>query len=247
MRFEPSSVYEGFGSASAVKFSPDCPQQPHDFPGPFDEDCLFLNIWTPYLPSVSANNNKTLKPVMFYLHGGGLYSGSGANPNTDCTNLASRGDVVCIHINYRLASLGFLVLNDGVHNGNYGISDMITALQWVSKNIHAFGGDPSRVTIFGQSGGGTAVRALLASPKAKGLFSAAIMQSQPAGISIYGPWANYTSIQVQYETVTKVVLNLSGCISASSQIECLQNYDALALANLGVVDNKTWALDSNAQ
>lgn len=247
VRFESPTVYEGSTPASAVAFPPLCPQQPHDFPGPFDEDCLFLNIWTPYLPPVSGISQKRLKPVMVYLFGGGLYSGSSGNPHTDCTNLASRGDVVCISINYRLGNLGFLVLDDGVHNGNYGLYDIITALQWISKNVHAFGGDPSRVTIFGESGGANAVRAMLASPKAKGLFSAAIMQSQAAGIDPDGAYSNYTSIKVQYDSVTKLVLNMIGCTNASSILQCLRNYDAEALVTLGVVDNSTWSLDANAQ
>lgn len=103
---------------------------------------------------------------MLYLSGGGLYSESATNPHSDCTNLASRGDsdVACLAINDRVANLGFLVVDDGAHRGNYGlISDMITALQWVQEKHRSFGGDPSRALIFGESR--SWVRALLAFPQ----------------------------------------------------------------------------------
>jgi carboxylesterase type B len=247
VRFEPSSIFDGNVPASAVAFSPLCPQGPHDFPGPFDEDCLFLNVWTPYIPVVSGGEQKRLKPVMVYIFGGGLYSGSSGNPHTDCTGLASRGDVVCVSINYRLGNLGFLVLNDGVHNGNYGLYDIITALKWVSKNVHAFGGDASRVTIFGESGGANAVRAMLASPMAKGLFSAAIMQSQAAGIDPDGPFSNYSSTAVSFDRFTKLVLNLTGCVNDSNELQCLRTFDAEALVTLGVIDKGTKFSNANAQ
>jgi len=252
-RFEWSTVWRGSGSASALNFGPDCPQQPHDFPGPFSEDCLFLSIWTPHLPQPKLDDaaktdagKKGLRPVMLYLYGGGLHSGSTTNPHTDCTNLASRGDIVCVAINYRVGNLGFLVLDDGVHRGNYGLQDMITALQWVQQNIQSFGGDPSSVTIFGESGGADGIRALLASPKATGLFSRAVLMSAASGLSSYGPLANYSSVQTQYNRVTQLVLNMTGCATAVSPLVCLKEYDAEGLVTLGYQKNGDWALAANS-
>jgi para-nitrobenzyl esterase len=139
------------------------------------EDCLFLNI---YVPNFKKNHNGAL-PVMFWIHGGGLVSGAGSD--YDPTPLLRPGNVIVVTINYRLGYLGFFAQSaldtEGHDAGNYGLMDQQFAMQWVHNNIAAFGGDPSNVTIFGESAGGHSVYCNLASPTAAGLFSHAIAES----------------------------------------------------------------------
>lgn len=170
----------------AIKFGNICPQfvsqsgnilsmGPKTIMG--NEDCLTLNIWT------SKDSDTTLKPVMFFIHGGGNVQGSSSQATYEGQNLASQGGVVVVTINYRLGPFGFLAYpeltaEDPNHSsGNYGLLDQIAALQWVQKNIRNFGGDPQNVTIFGESAGGLNVSCLLSSPLAKGLFQRAIVES----------------------------------------------------------------------
>lgn len=120
------------GNETALDFQSQCVQGPNVG----SEDCLFLNIWTPSLPAPSSNKS-ALKPVMFWIHGGAFTGGSGSI--YDGSALVSRGDVVVVTINYRLATLGFLALNDGVTNGNYGLGDQVTALDWIIQHIADFG------------------------------------------------------------------------------------------------------------
>jgi para-nitrobenzyl esterase len=142
---------------------------------PESEDCLVLNVWTPALDGAK-------RPVMFWCHGGGFSTGSGSSPVTDGGNLARRGDVVVVSINHRLNVLGFTYLGDLIgpdlaQSGDAGMLDIVHALKWVRSNIARFGGDPGKVTVFGQSGGGRKVATLLAMPSAKGLFHRAIIES----------------------------------------------------------------------
>ena len=144
-------------------------------PGALDEDCLYLNVWAP------AGQSKSAKPVMVWIHGGGLVFGSGGVAAYDGTSLARRGAVI-VTINYRLGPLGFFShpAIDGEAGGgsrNFGLLDQIEALKWVQSNIAAFGGDPDNVTIFGESAGAQSVLALFASPMARGLFHKGIAQS----------------------------------------------------------------------
>ncbi len=139
---------------------------------PESEDCLVLNVWTRGL------RDGAKRPVMFWIHGGGFTAGSGSAPGYDGTNLTKRGDVVVVSINHRLNVLGFTYL-DGMAGANVGMLDIVQALRWVRDNIENFGGDPNRVMIFGESGGGRKVGTLLAMPDAKGLFHAAVIQSGP--------------------------------------------------------------------
>src|SRR5690606_28526148 len=138
------------------------------------EDCLFLNVWT---PGVDAGR----RPVMVYIHGGGYSSGSGSAALYDGTRLATRGDVVVVTLNHRLNALGYAYLArlaDGFEDsGNVGQLDLILALRWVRDNIGAFGGDPDRVMLFGQSGGGAKIATLMAMPAARGLFHCAATMS----------------------------------------------------------------------
>ncbi|MBZ5659671.1 MAG: carboxylesterase family protein [Acidobacteriia bacterium] len=144
--------------------------------GPVSEDCLYLNVWT------AAKSPSERRPVMVYLCGGGFVEGSGSVAVYDGTHLASHGAVV-VNLNYRVGPLGFLVhpelTKESPHgsSGNYGLLDQIAALQWVQKNIAAFGGDPGRVMIFGQSAGASSVYGLMQSPLAKGLFARAVAES----------------------------------------------------------------------
>ncbi len=232
-RFTYSTVWDGTGDISALSPGPACVQTGNVG----SEDCLFLNIWTPFLPSSVPAPKKKLKAVMLWIFGGGNYEGSGSDAGTDGTNLASRGDVVVVSINYRLGNLGFLALNDSITNGNYGIQDAITALRWVSRYIEAFGGDPSRITVFGESAGASNVRALLASPMTKGLIAGAIMESTPVGIgaNAFAGYSNYSTIQHEMDTVAIPILNITGCLNSTNQLECLTSIDASELSNLPVI------------
>jgi len=138
---------------------------------------LFLNVYTPFIPSTTSNDTSQLKPVLFWIHGDGNTGGTGADATFDGGPLVSRGDIVVVTINYRLNIFGFLALDDGVVTGNYALADKILALEWVKENIAAFGGDPNKVMIFGQSAGGWSIVDLLRRPKAEGLFHTAIIQS----------------------------------------------------------------------
>lgn len=145
---------------------------------PQSENCLVLNIWTPGL----GDGGK--RPVMVWLHGRGFAHGAGSEIMYNGANLAKRGDVVVVTINHRLNVFGYLHLADiagkeYAGSGNAGMLDIVLALKWIRDNIEAFGGDASKVTIFGESGGGSKVSKLLAMPAAKGLFHHAIVQSGP--------------------------------------------------------------------
>jgi para-nitrobenzyl esterase len=141
------------------------------------ENCLVLNVYTPEALPLKK------RPVMVWLHGGGFAIGSAGDPQYDGSALCRRGDVVVVTLNHRLNALGYLYLgalhDDFADSGNVGQLDILLALQWVRDNIAAFGGDAGNVTIFGQSGGGGKVSALLATPRARGLFHKAIIQSGP--------------------------------------------------------------------
>lgn len=165
----------------ADQYGPACPQNPpqisaiYDLPPhiQFDEDCLTLNIWAP--------ENADGAPVMVWIHGGSLVIGSGSEPMYDGAALARRG-IVVVTINYRLGALGWLAhpeLSDeqGGISGNYGLQDQICALEWVSDNIAAFGGDPDRVTIAGESAGALSCLYLMVSIPSRGLFHQVIAQS----------------------------------------------------------------------
>lgn len=169
---------------AATDYSNDCWQQPYPPAAaiyqsklrPLSEDCLYLNIWT------TAKSAKDRLPVMFWIHGGGFTRGAGSGAAYDGEFLARKG-VVVVTINYRLGIFGFFahpaLTAESEHHasGNYGLLDQIAALQWVKRNIAAFGGDPDRVTIFGESAGSWAVSELMASPLGKGLFQRAIGES----------------------------------------------------------------------
>jgi para-nitrobenzyl esterase len=170
---QPVQPWEGVKMATA--YAPAAFQGGNPASGK-SEDCLYLNIWTPAL----SKDDKI--PVLVWIHGGGFSFGDPADPFSEGAKLAGKG-VVLVSIAYRLGQLGFLAhpelsaeSPDHV-SGNYGLLDMIAGLKWIQENITAFGGDPEKVTIFGESAGGIAVSMLCASPLAKGLFHGAIAQS----------------------------------------------------------------------
>lgn len=180
---KPQAADTWTGVKQATEFGASCMQTPYpeNSPyysklGPVGEDCLYLNVWT------AAKTAKEKRPVMVWIHGGGYTRGSGSTPTYDGGMLAEKGAVV-VTVNYRLGIFGFfahpeLTKESDVHSsGNYGLLDMVAALQWVHENIAAFGGDPKRVTIFGESAGSSAVNYLMASPLAKGLFERVIGES----------------------------------------------------------------------
>jgi para-nitrobenzyl esterase len=141
------------------------------------EDCLYLNVWTPDPAPTAA------RPVMVWFHGGAFIAGSGSDSGYDGVKIVAASSVVLVTVNYRLGALGFLAHPalaaedpDG-HAGNYAFWDQTAALEWVKRNIHAFGGDPGNVTIFGESAGGASVSAHLVAPPSRGLFHRAISQS----------------------------------------------------------------------
>lgn len=149
----------------------------------FVEDCLYLNVFSPF--NFEDESEGTLRPVMVYIHGGGLVIGTASSPITQMFNashLAIAEDIVVVTINYRLGRAAWFVdpQLDGSPTGNgaaTGFLDMIEALKWVQHNIESFGGNPNEVTIAGESGGGWAVCGLVASPLARGLFKRSIQMS----------------------------------------------------------------------
>lgn len=178
---QPPAAWDGV--RSATDYAASCAQpRTATFSLPLDnlsEDCLTLNVWT------SEFRPAQQMPVMVWIHGGGFSAGSGNLPQLNGTAIPRKG-VVVVTINYRLAMFGFLAhpafATGGETAGNYGLLDTVAALQWVQRNIHAFGGDPARVTIFGESAGADMVNYLMVAPAARGLFAQAISQSSSVGM-----------------------------------------------------------------
>lgn len=183
------------GVRNAIGLGSACPQTPADLradyammiqwdchvgPGGMDEDVLHLNVWTPGV------NDGGKRPVLVSFHGGGYTTGSGNFPGYDGAQMARFGNVVVVTVTHRLAAYGYLNLVDAgapaefAHAGVCGIMDLVASLEWVRDNIERFGGDPNRVMIFGQSGGGAKTSVMLGNPQAKGLFHRAAVQSGSA-------------------------------------------------------------------
>ena len=200
LRWKPPGPVQPWEGIKETKvFLPACPQpiaadpSSGDTPANMSEDCLYLNVWTP------AHSADDKLPVMVFIHGGAFGQGAGSLPMYDSTALAQKG-VVVVTPNYRLGALGFLahpqLANESPYNtsGNYGLLDQIAAMQWVQRNIGAFGGDPSQVTVFGESAGATSILVHLVSPASTGLYRQAIVESGPL-------WTNGTTT-VSYTHLT---------------------------------------------
>lgn len=177
----PQPVRAWHGTRDATNFGADCVQPAGPFASaqtrPQSEDCLFVNVWRPKTAQAGAK-----LPVMVWIYGGAFVFGSGADPTYSGEAFARQG-VILVNFNYRLGRFGFFAFpalsaqHPDEPKGNYAYMDHIAALQWVKRNIAAFGGDPENVTIFGESAGGVSVHTLLTSPLAKGLFAKAIIES----------------------------------------------------------------------
>ncbi|XP_063705316.1 juvenile hormone esterase-like [Culicoides brevitarsis] len=178
LRFRAPVTHKGWsGIRNATSHGNECVQTGLVYGTNGDEDCLFLNVYSPNL------NPKEKMAVMFWIHGGSFSSGSANTLIYGPENIIYE-DVVLVSINYRLGFLGFFSTGDKYAPGNYGLKDAIEALKWVQKNIEAFGGDPEKVTIFGESAGSVLTHYLVLSPMSKGLFKSAISQSGTA----LSPW-----------------------------------------------------------
>jgi para-nitrobenzyl esterase len=179
---EPQPVKNWTGPRSARQFGPRCmqvttPGADYWFRGSgMNEDCLYLNVWTP------AKSGKDRLPVLVYVFGGGFQNGDGSEPRYDGESMARKG-IVAVTVNYRLNIFGFFshpeLTAESPHHasGNYGLLDQVAALEWVRRNIAAFGGDPARVTVAGESAGSISVSALMASPLSRNLIAGAIGES----------------------------------------------------------------------
>ncbi|KAM9323034.1 bile salt-activated lipase-like [Pholidichthys leucotaenia] len=188
-----------------------------------DEDCLYLNIWIPHGQQGSSN-----LPVMIWIHGGSFQTGSSMGPNVfenyiySGQEIADRGDIIMVSVGYRLGTLGFLSTGDSSLPGNYGLWDQHVAIAWVHRNIHAFGGDPDNITIFGESAGAASVSYQMLTPHNKGLIKRAISQS---GVALC-PWAlNSNPGKLAVEVAEKV-----GCPTDERMVACLKSTDAKTLA-----------------
>jgi carboxylesterase type B len=220
----PAPAARWRGARAATSYASRCPQLPSsNGAGSENEDCLYLNV---FRPAGAGRERHGRLPVLFWIHGGGFNNGSA--DQHDGALLARTNNIVVVSINYRLGVFGFLALpsldgeTPGTPSGNYGLLDQQAALRWTRANIAAFGGDPGRVAIAGESAGGFAVCALLASPQARGLFDAAVIQS--------GSCTSQTLASA--ETAGATFATAAGCPDAATAAACLRSKPAGAL--LGV-------------
>ncbi|XP_054651056.1 acetylcholinesterase-like isoform X2 [Dunckerocampus dactyliophorus] len=232
---EPAERWEGV--KDATKYPNSCYQIPDEvFPGfrgaemwnpntEMSEDCLYLNVWTTFN---KTSKSSSLVPVLVWIYGGGFTSGTSSLDIYDGRYLSKAEGVVVVSMNYRVGALGFLALPDNNNvRGNAGLLDQRLALQWVANNIAAFGGDPSQVTIFGESAGSASVGFHLLSPGSHGLFQRAVMQSG----SPIAPWAT-VSKTVANERSMKLATLLGCPTSSSTQLDmCLQKFDPWSITS----------------
>lgn len=234
---EPQPVEPWEEVLPCAVYGPACPQPEGDWTGmmgvgPTDEDCLYLNVWTP------AETPDEELPVMVWIHGGAFVSGAGSLEIYDGHNLAGKG-VIVVTINYRLGALGLMAHpllteeSPDMVSGNYGLFDQITALEWVQENIDVFGGDTDNVTVFGESAGGMSILDLMASPLAEGLFDRAIVESGPMldlGLPI-----NEVPTLVEAEKTGEAISEDLGCDEADDELAALRDVtpDELIAASAG--------------
>lgn len=206
---------------NGTNLPPTCPQQ--GIPGAESEDCLYLNVWAP-------NTLSLPRTVLFWIHGGSNFLGSGSDPTFDGTNFAKTEDIIIVTYNYRLGMLGFF--DDG-GSTNFAVKDTIKALEWVKKNIAKFGGNPNRVTLFANSSGGTIARALMSSQSASGLFNRVILQSDPEAYGFY-------KRSISKDKITNKYLDVLEC----SDKACVKSKPISALLQ-AQIQTINWALSSN--
>lgn len=222
------------GVFSATALPPMCPQLPLNFNSyylvkhtePISEDCLFLNIYSP------PSNGTSLKPVVVYIHGGFFSYGGISMKLHDASELSARGDVVAVTIAYRLGAFGFLNMGTEDAPGNMGLHDQLLALLWIKNNAKAFGGDPDQITLVGQSAGSYSVGVHLVSPRSKGLFRRAIMQSG----SPFTTTLENSKNQARHRA--RVLAEMLGCgsprkdsRSVKSTVNCMRSKDVAEILN----------------
>uniref|UniRef100_A0A8C7X5Y2 Carboxylic ester hydrolase n=1 Tax=Oryzias sinensis TaxID=183150 RepID=A0A8C7X5Y2_9TELE len=229
-RFEKPKPHPGWdGVMKATAFKSRCLQLDITLTNTLgSEDCLYLNIWVPHGSSVSTN-----LPVMVWIYGGGFLAGASMGANFldnylyDGQELADRGNVIVVTLGYRVGSLGFLSTGDSELPGNYGLWDQQAAIAWVHRNIRAFGGDPSNITVFGESAGGASVNFQILTPHNKGLIRRAISQS---GVALC-PWAvNHNPRKFAEEVALRV-----NCPTDSRMAACLKMTDPVTLTKAGTI------------
>jgi para-nitrobenzyl esterase len=198
----------------ADRFGPPCPQFGADEELVGTETCLTLNVWTP-------GGAPELQPVLVFLHGGGNVAGSSADQDHDGRDLAVRGGLIVVSLNFRLGALGYLAHGAlsrehfAESSGNYGLLDQLAGLEWVHRNVGAFGGDPSRVLLVGQSAGARNACALVASPLARGLFSR---------VALHSGACNLRSLAEQ-QRIGEEIARLTGCANAPDIASCLRRLE----------------------
>ena len=205
-----------------------------------NEDCLYLNVWA---PSATVGKSDAKLPVAMWIHGGGYMNGYGFEVSMDGDKWAERG-VILVTINYRLGTFGFLshpeLTAEQGQSGNYGTMDQIAALQWVHDNIAAFGGDPDRITVFGQSAGAMSVKNLLTSPLSRGLFAGAIIQSGGGvGLRLLSP--TESTPQSFYDEQGKAIMDHSGLTDLSLMREASAE-TVFAASGKYSADGKGWVM-----
>ncbi|KAI7815490.1 carboxylesterase [Rhyzopertha dominica] len=223
LRFQPPVPNDPWEDIrNATEIHSDCPQRnpftgEHVKPAVGNEDCLYLNVYTPKIPK----QDKTLLPVMIFLHGGGWVCGGG-NTNWYAPDTLLDRDVVLVSPNYRLGPLGFLTTGDEIVPGNNGLKDQVLVLKWIKQNIAQFGGDPDSVTVFGESAGGASTHYLMLSPMSKGLFHRGISHSGTA----LCPWA--FGKQETGVSNSRKLAEFFKCPTKNSKemVQCLRKVDA---------------------
>jgi len=227
----PGPVVEWMGVRDASVPGPSCMQTGGGRVGAVSEDCLLINVWTP-----NQVSEKPL-PVFVWIHGGGFEVGSSTNPMLDGQKLSEAGNIVIVSFNYRLGLLGFLALADlnaespSKSSGAYGLLDQVAALEWVKRNITSFNGDPSNLTLGGNSAGAMSVCYHLVSDKSRGLFQRAILQSS----SCTRPTPDLDDYAKQS---TKAIAKV-GCAGKADTVNCLRRRDAQRLMD-AFETNKTY-------
>ena len=225
LRFRaPQSPPAFSGVADASTFAPVCIQPSNS--GPVgEEDCLYLNIW--------AHNDASVRPVIVFLHGGNGGGVGGNLPTTEGSSFADHGDAVVVTLNRRLAVMGHLALDELIQEnprttaGNYGVLDVIAALQWLQDNIAAFNGDPNRLLLAGESAGARVICHIVAAPEAAGLFQSAAIQSGPCGQRmVLTSQVNETSRFAPSVDLHRPLLVETGCDNAADVVACLRGISA---------------------